>query len=249
MLTIDTFSGYVPEGRNMLKKWILLILLGLVTVSTLSCSYLSGSKDRTEARLPGMYMELKLEPIDIKQSAISKEDMLHIQDVMDRRINSLGVQSSKIVIVGQTMQIEITGYTNLEEAKNVIGKTGELLFTDEIGEVIVSGKNIQDSQFVFQTVSTDGTKEPVVQLTFDEEGTKLFNKGTKANIGKTIVITLDENILMSPKVNSAISNGKVIITFGGGMSQDTIKTAKEMASILKGGSIPARVVILKAELR
>jgi preprotein translocase subunit SecD len=236
--------------KKILTKWSLLAILIMVTISFLSCSFLSSNQqDRTDAKIPGMYLEIKLEPIDVKQSAISKEDMTQIQDVMDRRINSLGITSSKILIVGQTMQIEIAGYTNLEEAKNVIGKTGELLFTDEIGTVIISGKNIQDSQFAFQTVSADRTKEPVVQLTFDEEGTKLFSNGTKANIGKTIVITLDENILMTPKVNTAISDGKVVITFGGGSSPDTIKTAKEMASILKGGSIPARVTILKAELR
>ena len=91
-------------------------------------------------------------------------------------------------------------------------------------------------------------KEPVVQLTFDEEGTKLFAKGTKANIGKTILITLDDQILMSPKVNSAISDGKVIITFGG-KDEDVVKTATEMASILKGGSIPAKVIFLVSELR
>lgn len=234
----------------MLKnKWMILIVMFALICSVSSCSFLSDSKRiSNEKNAPGLYMEIKLEPIDVKQSTLSKEDMIYIRDIMERRINSLGVGNSSLTVEGRIIKIKLPGYTNTEEAKNVIGKTGELLFTDEIGGVIVSGKNLKSSNFAFQTVSEGGVKEPVIQLTFDEEGKKLFAEGTKANIGKTILITLDEQIIMAPKVNGSIKDGTVIITFGG-KGEDVVKTAKKMASILKGGSIPAKVVILKSEIR
>lgn len=240
----------LASERIKMKKYIRLASILLLASSLISCQYLFGDyRDKTEPLKPGIFMEIKLVPIDQRQSALSREDMSHIQDVMDRRINSLGMTSSRITIQGQSMLIEIKGYTNLEEARNVIGKTGELLFTDEIGSVIVSGKNIKTCEFAYQSLSQGGVREPVVQIAFDEEGTKLFANGTKANIGKNIVITLDETMLMAPKVNEAITDGKVVITFGGSKTEEAVNTAREMASILKGGSIPAKVLIVKAELR
>jgi preprotein translocase subunit SecD len=233
-----------------MKKNIWLVgIMMILSVMLVSCQYITGDfRDKTNARKPGIFMEIKLEPIDVRQSSLSSRDMNQIKDVMERRIASLGVISSQVTFKGQTMQIEIDGYNNLGEARNVIEKTGELLFTDEIGGIIISGKNLKNSEFVFQTDPSSGAREPVIQLTFDEDGAKLFTNGTKANIGKNILITLDDQVLMSPKVNEVINDGKVVITFGGGSSEETIQTVKEMASILKGGSIPAKVVILKSEL-
>lgn len=233
-----------------MKKLWLLSLIFMVSVMLSSCQYIMGDfRETTDAKKPGLFLEIQLQPIDERQSLLSGSDMEHIKSVMERRVNSLGVATPRITIKGQIMQIEMPGYTNLEEAKSVIGKTGELLFTDETGGVIVSGKNLKNSEFVYQRASEGGVREPVVQLTFDEIGTKQFAEGTKANIGKTIMITLDENVLMTPKVNKVITDGTVIISFGRGSNQETVATAKEMATVLKGGSIPAKVVILKAELR
>lgn len=231
------------------NKWLFISLVLILTASIVSCRYLIGNfRDTTDAKKPALYMEIRLEPIDARQSSLSKEDMTHIKDVMERRINALGVSNSSISVSGNIIKIELPGYSDMEQAKKVIVKTGELQFMDEDGGIIVTGKNLKSSQFAYQSVSEGGIREPVVQLTFDAEGTKLFANGTKANIGKTISISLDGQILMAPKVNSAITDGKVIITFGG-KGEDIVKTAQEYASILQGGSIPASIVILKAEIR
>jgi preprotein translocase subunit SecD len=232
------------------KNWLFVALVPLISISLISCRYLFGNKQNTNrANIPGMYMEIKLEPIDSNAPAISQDDMTHIKDVMERRISALGVASSEVTIMGQIIQIVLPGYMNLEEAKNVIGKTGELLFKDENGVIIVSGKSLQDAKFTYKTISVSGDQESVIELTFDEEGTRLIANGTKANIGKSISISLDGEQIMSSKVNEVIINGKVIITSNRPENEEKKKSKIEIASILKGGSIPAKVIFLKAELR
>jgi len=51
-----------------------------------------------------------------------------------------------------------------------------------------------------------------ISITFNEYGAKKFYLATNNNIGKPIAIVIDKYIISMPTVNSAISDGKVIIT-------------------------------------
>lgn len=83
---------------------------------------------------------------------------------------------------------------------------GNFEIIDEVGTVIVNTENLK-------SVSTleDENAGHCVQIIFDEVGTEKFAEATLNNIGKTLYIYVDGNLVSSPTVQVAIINGEVII--------------------------------------
>ena len=50
-----------------------------------------------------------------------------------------------------------------------------------------------------------------IAFTLNEEGVKLFEDVTAANIGKTLAIFLDDELLIAPIVETAITDGSGVI--------------------------------------
>lgn len=180
---------------------------------------------------------------------LTTEDLEKARSVLEKRINSLGVSETSITIQGtDRLIVDIPGFSDIDQAKKIIGKLAVLTFKDENGVVIVDGKNLKNATFAFQTVKDGGTREPVVQLEWDAEGKKKFADGTAANVGKTIKIFLDEEELMAPTVNEAITDGNAVITFGGAKNEDAIRSAQETAALLRGGSLPLKLTFLEERI-
>ncbi len=78
-----------------------------------------------------------------------------------------------------------------------------------------------------------GISEPRVLLQFDGEGKDLFAEITKRNLGKSVAIYLDNQIISAPTVQAEIADGHAEIT-----GSFTIAEAKELARQLNEGSLP-----------
>lgn len=82
------------------------------------------------------------------------------------------------------------------------------------------------------------TREPIVSLVFNKEGSELFAKITKENIGKTVAIYLDRDLgnvepISAPVVREAILGGKAQIT-----GNFTPAEAKTLVGRLNSGALP-----------
>lgn len=180
---------------------------------------------------------------------LTVEDLEKARSVLEKRINSLGVSETSISIQGNDrLIVDIPGFSDIDQAKKIIGKLAVLTFKDEAGNVIVDGKDLKNASFAFQAVKDGGTREPVVQLEWNAAGKKKFADGTAANVGKTIKIFLDEEELMAPTVNEAITDGNAVITFGGAKNEDAIRSAQETAALLRGGSLPLKLTFLEERI-
>ncbi len=82
------------------------------------------------------------------------------------------------------------------------------------------------------------TNIPVVQISFDTEGGKLFQQITKNNIGKKIAIFVGGQMVTSPTVNEEISGGIAVIT-----GSRTVQEARTLAQDLNTGAIPAPIYL------
>jgi preprotein translocase subunit SecD len=80
------------------------------------------------------------------------------------------------------------------------------------------------------------THAPIVGLTFNADGAKLFEKITGDNVGKTIAIYLDGQLIEAPRVNQKISGGKAIIT-----GNFTPVTARDLVNNLNHGALPVPI--------
>ena len=98
---------------------------------------------------------------------------------------------------------------------------------------ILEGNVITDARQVF-----DEQGKPAVTMQMNGQGAKKWRNITASNIGKMIAVTLDDKVYSAPMVNTEIPNGNSQIT-----GNFSIEEAKDLANILKAGSLPAPVKI------
>ena len=165
--------------------------------------------------------------------------------VIDKRVNALGVSEAIAVREGANSRriiVELPGWEDPERAKEIIGKTALLEFKTEDGKVVVSGKNLTDAKLVFSQAQ-NSLGEPQIAFTLDAQGKAAFAAATQANIGKKIIIYLDGKVLMSPTVETAITDGQGVISGG-----FTAVQASNDALLLKSGSLPVKLVAISEEV-
>lgn len=107
----------------------------------------------------------------------------------------------------------------------------------------LTGKYLQKAQLQFSQagVATGGSlqSQPIVNLSFDREGAELFEEITRDNIGKTIAIYLDGEIVSSPVVNTAITGGQAVIE-----GNFDIEEARTLVGRLNSGALPIPIELI-----
>ena len=89
-------------------------------------------------------------------------------------------------------------------------------------------------------VGFDQYGKPMVELSFDKDGAKIFDRVTFQNIGKRLAIVLDGVVHSAPVIRDRISGGNAQIS--GGFSNEE---AKDLALVLRAGALPAPVKIIE----
>ncbi len=103
-------------------------------------------------------------------------------------------------------------------------------------KVEMSGTHLTDAN-----PNYDQFHKPVVDFVFDREGGEMFGRVTGPNIGKPLAILLDGKVESAPNIRSKIRD-KGQITLGG---TATFFDAKDLATILRAGALPAPVKIVE----
>ena len=86
--------------------------------------------------------------------------------------------------------------------------------------------------------------KPEVSMTMNSYGAKLWEKMTTENAGKFVAVVLDDYVYTAPSVNQPISGGRTSIS--GGLM--TVSEAKDIATVLKAGKLPATARIIEIEV-
>lgn len=177
-----------------------------------------------------------------------KQKMQEAKAIIDQRVNGLGVTEPSITIEGEDrIRIELPGLKDTQEAFDMIGKTAELQFINSEDEVVVTGKNVKDSEPIYIEDRITGKSKPVVSLEFDSEGANLFKEATEEAMGKLegperiINIVLDGETISAPVVNDVITDGSATIE-----GDFTIEEAGELATLIKAGALPVEMEEVQA---
>lgn len=190
--------------------------------------------------------------------------MESLKMVIESRINAFGVaepiiQTEKGTAGGVQIQkliVELPGVTDVNKAVDLIGKTPVLEFKTEktAGSVPANSNATATDAFAIQYETSPltgrflesarvefdpNTRQPLVALSFNEEGKKLFGQLTTANIGKTIAIFLDGRPISTPVVQTAITDGKAVIS-----GRFTPTEARDLARDLKYGALPVPIELI-----
>jgi SecD/SecF fusion protein len=117
---------------------------------------------------------------------------------------------------------------------------------DELnGRAPLDGKAITDARQDFDPVKGG----VVVEMSMSPDvGAPKWREMTKKNAAdnhRAVAVVMDSVVYSAPSVNEEIPNGKSVITFGSGDNRDKqILEAKDLAGLLKAGSLPAPARII-----
>lgn len=81
---------------------------------------------------------------------------------------------------------------------------------------------------------------PYVALEFDQQGGRIFERITEANVKKQLAIVLDGVVSSAPVIQDKISGGRASIT-----GSFTMEQARDLAIVLRAGALPAPVKVLE----
>ena len=108
--------------------------------------------------------------------------------------------------------------------------------TSRNGKASLTGETISSA-----SASLNERAQPEVTMQMNATGSRIWGKMTRENIGQRIAIVLDGYVFSAPTVRGEIPNGSSSIS--GGFAE--IEEAKDLANILKAGSLPAPTTIVE----
>jgi preprotein translocase subunit SecD len=227
----------------------------------------SSQADGAEFRL---LVTVKAESARMVQAQALKQNITTLHN----RINELGVAEPVIQQQGlDRIVVQLPGVQDTAKAKDILGRTAtlEVRMVDESTEgraaeqggglvpfgterylerdgrplivkkqVVLTGDNLTDAQPGFDSQ----TQEPVVNLTLDGKGARIFKDVTRDNVGKRMAIILFEKgkgeVVTAPVIRAEIGGGRVQIS--GNM---TTAEANDTALLLRAGSLAAPMEIIE----
>lgn len=204
----------------------LFLQIALVLAIVLSAGYFAFVQ-KTSLGLDlkgGVYVVLQAKPEAGK--AINQQDMKNLVEVLDRRINGLGVSEPRVSISGDDRVIvELPGIKDTEEAVKLIGKTALLEFqlVEKDGKLTKTG--LDGRALKKADVASGQLGEVQISFELTADGAKKFAEITRNNIGRQLAITLDGETQTAPTIQSEIPGGKGVIT-----GNYTVEEAKKMAT-------------------
>jgi len=104
----------------------------------------------------------------------------------------------------------------------------------------ISGGMIKTPKAIVSDIGSTNAGQWVVNLDMTKEGRKRWSKFTGANIDRQVAIILDNKVFMAPVVRDKISSGSTQIS-----GFEDMQEAKDIASILKAGELPAPINIIQ----
>ncbi len=102
-------------------------------------------------------------------------------------------------------------------------------------KAMLTGETLTDAR-----VSIGQFNEPLVAISFDAVGARIFGQVTGDHIKERFAIVLDDNIHSAPVIQDKIDGGQAQIT-----GNFTPADANDLAIVLRAGSLPAPVTILQ----
>ena len=175
------------------------------------------------------------------QKFVTEAEMNAAISLLQGRLDWNGWTEAEVAREGsKRIRVQIPGVENAEEAIEQIGQTAQLSFVDSTGKVLLTGDMVAAAEKQVGAVDENSPSMPYVALEFNEEGKKLFAEATEANIGKVIHIVMDDEIISSPVVQTAITDGQAMIT-----GQFSGEEAEELASLIRAGSLPFDLNVLQ----
>jgi len=171
-----------------------------------------------------------------------------VKNVMENRINPLGI-AEPVVQTSQAgdsakLIVELPGQRDTQAAIDMIGQTAKLTFR----EVDDTGANFKSTDLTGADLKPNGamisqnqtTLQPVINLSFTDEGARKFADITGRNVSKPLAIYLDDTPLQIATVQEQISGGQAQIS-----GSFTLQEAQQTVRLLNAGALPVPLQLVE----
>ncbi len=186
-----------------------------------------------------------------------------IKDIIERRVNGIGVSEPQVVTQGtDRVVVELPGVTNEKSVTDLVGKTGLLEFiplpaakygTASTGAGGPTGVTANQplpndpalvplfggTAVTSATAGTDQNGRPVVNFELSSDAASKFATYTTNNVGNFFAIVLDGTVISAPSIQGAIPGGHGQITVGS--STNAQAEVNNLVTVLKYGSLPFQI--------
>ena len=178
---------------------------------------------------------------------ITPDMMDSLQFAIENRINKLGVAETVVQRQGEKrLVVEIPAVKDLNQAKKFLGETAELAFRKEVqngSAVSWVDTGLTGNDLNRATLSTSTNGQWVVDLEFNDKGTRKFADLTQQLVGKPMAIFFNGELTSAPVIREPIIGGRAQIS--GGDSGFAYEEAKEMVDLLNAGALPVPAKIIE----
>jgi preprotein translocase subunit SecD len=158
--------------------------------------------------------------------------------VFRNRIDAYGLKEPLLQKEGNNrVVVELPGVKDPQEAVELLGRTAHMEFKTEDGKTVLTGKHLKDARAMLRP----DTNEPYVALTFNDEGAKIFEEVTTANVGRKLAIYLDDQLITAPTISGPIPGGNAEISGG----YQSLEEAQQEALLLRSGALPVNVELME----
>lgn len=142
------------------------------------------------------------------------------------------------------INVDIPDVTDANEILEDLGQPGSLIFQDKDGNEVLTGSDVKSAEAgIISESSNSSTKEYVVNLVFTDEGAEKFAQLTADNVGSTISIVYDGDVVSAPTVNEAITGGKCYIE-----GMEDYEAAEQLASTIRIGSLKLQLEEIRSNV-
>lgn len=200
----------------------------------------------------------------------SVQDMADTIYKLQQRVTAYSTEAKVYQEGTRRINIEIPGVSDANKILEELGKPGSLYFIKqngpdgslnyqydgvgyvltkpldqlrEEGSIVCDGTNVISSEPATRTDTT--TRQYVVNLTFDPEGTTAFGEATTEAYlnGATIGIYYDDQFVSVPRVNEPITGGQCEIS-----GQESYEEAEQLASTIRIGGLTVELEELSSSV-
>jgi len=180
---------------------------------------------------------------------ITEDDMSAAKSIIETRLVNNNITDYEVYTDNNNNQIIVRfpwaadeSDFDAQSAVQELGETALLTFCDGTTQdtVLLSGaKDIESAQ-----AGVDENGNYVVYLNFTSEGKSKFATATASRVGQTISIWMDDTMISSPTVQSAITDGQAYIN-----GMENAEQAKDLADKINAGSLPFALTVDDSKLQ
>ncbi len=176
-------------------------------------------------------------------------DMQAVKRIIENRVNAIGVSEPLIQIEGNDrLIVELPGIDDPEKAIQSFRQTGQLLILNtgfqfvqegsqlipEPNQIVLSGRDLQDARLGFDALGT-----PRIEFDLKPDAGEKFYSYTGTHIGEVLTITVDDLVVSSASIRSAIRDRGVI------SGKFTAEEARAVAIQLRYGALPVPLEVVQ----